>query len=140
MTTVSAQRRDAHQGKGSLPHAPDTGTATTDRATPLLDLDGTRPPGPPGGLPAVRLTAKVSPSIAAWVDVEAARAGLTVNAWLKRLINEARRTDPVLPADCRLWLQEQAAQCGCPGDPDRALVLVLRHLAARWPNGARLNP
>lgn len=76
--------------------------------------------------------------LAAYIREQAYEDGVTVNAWMNRLI-AAHRDGDRLPADVREWLRIQAANCGCPGDPDRALVLVLRHLMDRWPYGARLR-
>jgi hypothetical protein len=69
----------------------------------------------------------------------AKREGSNVNTWLGRIIRRELDSEERLPVDCRLWLVKQARQSGCPGDPDQALVLVLRHLADRWPHGARLR-
>jgi hypothetical protein len=106
--------------------------------TDVLDLDGIRPPGPPKRQ-SVQLGFRVIPSVAAWVRQRARDDRVNPAQWLARLIErEMRGRD--LPADCRAWLVMQAAQCGFPGDPDLALIAVLRHLADRWPIGARLSP
>lgn len=112
-----------------------------DRASSLvtLDLDGEHPPGPPAMRSEV-LSTRVPANLAAFVRESAAGESVTPAVWLHRLIAQRRSDGPQLPADVRSWLTVQAAQCGCPGDPDRALVMVLRHLADRWPDGARLRP
>lgn len=104
-----------------------------------LDLDGELPPGPPAMRSEV-VSARVPADLAAFVRECAADERTTPAEWLRRLIVQRRSDGPALPADVRSWLVVQAAQCGCPGDADRALVMVLRHLADRWPDGARLRP
>ena len=107
-------------------------------ADQVLDLDGTEPPWLPAGSVRTRtLATRVPPHVAAWVQEEARLRRTTPAQLIARLI--MRERDGGLPDDCREWLTRQAAQCGVPGDPDAALVLVLRHLADRWPNGARLR-
>ncbi len=104
----------------------------------VLDLDGTEPPYLPHGSVRTRVVGtRLPPHIAAWVQEQARLRRTTAAAWIAALI--VRERDGGLPEDCREWLTRQAAQCGVPGDPDAALVLVLRHLADRWPNGARLR-
>lgn len=106
----------------------------------VLDLDADRPTSMPRRH---RTTMTVSARLPAPVGLAAheaaAREGGNVNAWLGRIIRRELDGLERLPVDCRLWLVKQAQQCGCPGDPDQALVLVLRHLADRWPHGARLR-
>jgi hypothetical protein len=109
------------------------------RETPgdVLDVDAVAPPVSPATLRGVVLGVKVPATTAAFVRERAWQDGVTVNAYLRRLIEVDR--DGGLPADCREWLRVQAGQCDCPGDPHGALVAVLRHLADRWPDGARLR-
>lgn len=99
-------------------------------------MDGTRPPAPPARRNEV-IGVKVAPHVATWLRATAAAEGTTMNGYIVRLLRRER--DGGLPADCRTWLARQAAQCGHPGDPDAALVTVIRHLADRWPDGARLR-
>lgn len=84
------------------------------------------------------ISVKLAPHLNVWVKARAAAERTTRNGYIVRLLTRERDGLP-LPDDCRDWLTRQAAQCGCPGDPDRALVLVIRHLADRWPDGARLR-
>ena len=81
---------------------------------------------------------RVSPSTAAWVAEQASNEHTTVAGWLQRLVEREQRGER-WPVDVRDWLARQAAQCGCPGDIDQAIIEVVRHLAARWPNGGRLR-
>ncbi len=115
----------------------ETQPAVTDRAKDLLDLDADPAPNPPRSLRHPVFGIRMDSSLACYVREQALLEHCSANAWILRRIREHR--DSHLPADCREWLVKQAAQCGCPGDPDRALELVLRHLADRWPNGARLR-
>lgn len=109
-------------------------------ASDVLDLDASEPPPTPHvGARSTTLGVKVPAVVAAYVREQAYVEHTTVNGFLRRLIERHRAGDR-LPADCREWLVRQAAQTGNVGDPDAALVAVIRHLAARWPNGARLNP
>lgn len=117
----------------------ETPPSTADRAKDLLDLDATPAPHPPRSLRTPVVGIRMDAALAAYVREEAARDRCSVNRWLNRLIRQ-HRDRRALPDDCRAWLTVQAGQCGCPGDPDQALVLVLRHLADRWPHGARLHP
>lgn len=104
----------------------------------ILDLDGVEPPRiRERSLAPVVLGVKMPAHLAAWVRERVFTEQTTINAFLLGLVERERDG---LPPDCRAWLTAQAAQCGCPGDPDQALVLVLRHLADRWPRGARLRP
>lgn len=112
---------------------------TTDQATDeVLDLDATRPRILPRG--AVRssvISVRMPAHLAAWVHAQAERERTNVNQYVTGLLRRER--DQGMPVDVRDWLTRQAAQCGVPGDPDTALILVLRHLADRWPDGARLR-
>lgn len=103
-----------------------------------LDLDAVDPPRLPSSVRYPVVSVRMPAHLKAWATDQALIEHTTVNAWIVRLIARSR-TDQ-LPADVREWLVCQAAQCGLPGDPDAALVVVLRHLADRWPAGARLNP
>jgi len=80
---------------------------------------------------------RVPPDLAAWVRDTAAREHTPPGTLLRRLVDQAR-TGERWPPDVQRWLTAQAACCGTPGDPEGALIAVVRHLAARWPNGARL--
>lgn len=106
--------------------------------TAVLDLDGTAPPPRPWKYRFPVVGIRMPQHLAAFLREQAYVEGCSVNAWVVRLIERARSQG--LPADCRDWLITQAAQCGHPGDPDAALITVLRHLADRWPDGARLTP
>lgn len=111
-----------------------------DRHRAVLDLDAeapTRITKTMKGGPIVSV--RMPPSLAAYVREQAYIEHTNMNAYIVRLIRRDRDGDR-LPADVRDWLTMQAAQCGCPGDIERALLVVLRHLADRWPTGARLNP
>lgn len=104
----------------------------------MMELDGVAPPeAPRRGVERPVVGARLNPHIAAWVRSQADVDRCTVSEWLTRLIVKARDGD-ALPADCRDWLARQAAQCGKLGDPDGALVVILRHLADRYPSGVRL--
>lgn len=103
----------------------------------LLDVDADAPPCLPLHLRMPVLGVRCTPQLAAYVREQAYQDGQSVNRWLTNLI-EAHQDD-ALPADCRAWLRVQAGQCDCPGEPQVALVRVLRHLARRWPHGARLR-
>lgn len=103
----------------------------------VLDLDATVPPRQPKSMRWPVIGVKMDAALAAFVREQAHVERTTGSSYIRRLIRQAR--DGQLPADCRDWLTRQAAQCGCPGDPDAALVAVIRHLADRWPDGARLR-
>lgn len=133
----------AERGTGIVDRRAETGPARAERANPLvdsaevLDLDGDPPPPT---LKSVRWPVKnvrMPSHLLAWLRERAWQDGVTTNALIVRLC-EAER-DGGLPADVREWLRVQAANCGVPGDPDAALVIVLRHLMDRWPYGARLR-
>lgn len=105
----------------------------------LLDLDAHPAPGDPTRRrTTTMLGVRLPVAQAVWVQEQAALSGVAVNAWLKTLVNEAFRGER-LPADVRDWLTVQATQIGQPGDLRAALVEVVRHLAVRYPHGARLN-
>lgn len=106
----------------------------------LLDLDATPGPPEPRSLRAPVLSFRTRPHVARWVRDQAQLEGCTPNAWLERLVIAARDGQARLPADVVDWLAVEAVQLGCPGDVHEAEVRVLRHLADRWPNGARLHP
>ena len=59
--------------------------------------------------------------------------GVSVSDLLRDLI--AREVG--MPPDVTGWLRAQARQCDVDTETE-ALVLVVRHLARRWPNGCRL--
>jgi hypothetical protein len=86
----------------------------------------------------VTVAFRCSPSLAAWLNDVADRDHTQPSTVVRRLIEQAR--DERWPADVTHWLTAQAACIGQPGDPDAALIAVVRHLARRWPHGARLNP
>lgn len=105
----------------------------------VLDLDATEPRILPRGTARTKvLGVRVPTHLAAWVTTQAERDRTTPSGYVAALIRRDRDGDR-LPDDVKVWLTRQAAQCGVPGDPDAALVIVLRHLADRWPNGARLR-
>lgn len=103
----------------------------------VLDLDADPPPRQPShqktGVVSVRMTMQLR----RFLFEQAEHQGISVNAWIVRELERAH--DSALPADVTEWLTMQAAQCGCPGDVDHALVQVVRHLAKRWPQGGRLR-
>jgi hypothetical protein len=66
----------------------------------------------------------------------AAADGITPSAFVMALVRR-ERDYPELPADCRAWLEIQAAAAGYPHEPERALVAVIRELADRHPLGVR---
>lgn len=104
----------------------------------VLDLDGVEPPGaPPRSLATTVVAVRVPAFTAARLRQLCEHLGTSPNAWLKALIE--RELAGGLPADCVEWLRRQAAQLGMPGRPAEAEVAVLRHLADRWPHGARLR-
>jgi len=121
---------DARHVEGDLHVMRESGTVT-------LDLDGTAPP-PPVRRSSIMLGFRCPPSTAAWVRDQAELAKIRPAAWLQRLVQREQRREQ-LPVDVRDWLARQAAQCGCPGDIEQAIVEVVRHLAVRWPDGARLH-
>lgn len=104
---------------------------------PVLDLDADPPPPLPAhqrtGVVSVRMTAQLR----RFLFDQAEREGCSVNAWIVHELEKAR--DAALPIDVVDWLTMQAAQCGCPGDIDQALIQTVRHLAKRWPQGGRLR-
>lgn len=104
----------------------------------VLDLDADPPPHVPRALRWPSFTVRVSNPLAAFIREQAALDNVTVNTWMVRVLEDRRRRRE-RPADVRDWLLRQAAQCGAPGDPEAALVAVVRHLAERWPDGARLR-
>lgn len=106
----------------------------------VLDLRAVHPPGPPPNhVPNHRtIMTKLPTPIVEWVRGQAELERVAVNTWLRRLV-EREHAGAGLPDDCTEWLAKQAAQCGRPGDTHGALLEVLRHLAERWPNGARLR-
>lgn len=107
-------------------------------AEPVLDLDAEPPLPTPKSLRWPVVGTRMPAHRHAWLRERAAADGITVNALVNRVLAEAQQGG--WPADVREWLLMQAGQCGCPGDPEQALVAVIRHLADRWPYGARLRP
>ena len=105
----------------------------------ILDLDGTAPPPLPKSVRWPVVGVRMPSHLKRWAEDRARADNCSLNAFLVRTLTAARDT-PAMPADVRDWLTIQAAQCGVPGDPDAALAIVVRHLAGRWPDGARLNP
>lgn len=103
----------------------------------VLDLDGVAPPRMPKSRRWPVVSVRMPAHYKAWLMERALREGMTINAYMVRMIGRDR--DQGLPPDVRNWLARQAVQCGLKGQPDEALVLVLRHLADRWPDGARLK-
>lgn len=106
-------------------------------AADFLDLDADPPPQAPKSIRMPVVAVRVPAHLALWLRHEAWAEGVSMNRLLVRFIERARHAE--LPPDVRDWLQKQAAQCGCPHDTDRALIMVIRHLADRWPQGARLR-
>lgn len=105
--------------------------------TAVLDLDAVRPPPLPKNIRWPVVSVRMDATLLAFCREQAYVESTSVNAWIVRAIRKAR--DAQLPADVRDWLTVQAAQCGTPGDLDAALITVIRHLADRWPEGARLR-
>lgn len=105
----------------------------------VLELDADRAPDPPGSLSTSKVIGvRVPRHLWVWVREQAAIDRRVPSEWVRTLIVR-ERDGHQLPRDCRDWLTIQAAQCGAPGDPDHALVTLIRHLADRYPNGARLR-
>lgn len=104
----------------------------------VLDLDASAPPDRPLYIGSTMIGTRIEKPLAAWVRSQAEIAHTTVGGWLRDLI-ERERSSEGLPLDVREWLLKQAAQCGCPGDSEQALIEVVRHLARKWPNGGRLH-
>lgn len=103
-----------------------------------LGLSGVSlPPREPRSVRYPIVTARVPAHLAAFIRRRAGERSSTINAYLNSLIVEDR--DRGLPADCTVWLSKMAASAGTPGDINGALIAVLRHLADRWPDGARLS-
>lgn len=113
--------------------APSPASAVAD-----LELDGEPAPAAPFQGRRQVIATKVPGHLYAYVREQAYTDHTTINAWMKRLI-EQHRDGARYPADVRDWLCRQGAQIGCPGDPDTALVAVVRHLADRYPNGVRIK-
>ena len=105
----------------------------------VLDLDAVPPPSAPYHRPNPALAFRCSPLLAAFVRESAAAEGMTPSAWLERLVRRERDGGAWLPADVLDWLTIQSAQCAIPGDTEQTAIVVLRHLADRWPHGARLR-
>lgn len=114
-----------------------TTTAGRTRPTDLIDLDADHPPLPPVKLRRGVVSVRMPPALQAWITEQARVEHITFNAWIVTCLARAR--DESMPVDVRDWLAAQAAQCGCPGDIDQALTLVVRHLSMRWPHGGRLR-
>lgn len=107
---------------------------------PLLELDADRAPEPPPSLRnSLVLGVRLPRHQAVWVKEQALLDRTTVNGYLTRLVRDAYHHGEWLPRDVREWLTIQASQMGCPGEPEAALVGIIRHLADRYPNGARLR-
>lgn len=102
----------------------------------MLDLDGSHPPTPPSHATEL-ITLRLPVDLAAWVR-DTAHVENTTPVHVLRSIVAAARGDR-WPPDVQRWLAAQAACTGAPGDIDHAVITVVRHLAARWPNGARLH-
>lgn len=103
----------------------------------IVDLDADPPPRSPQMIRRGHVSVRMPPSLLAWIVEQARVERATVNGWIVAALARAR--DESLPVDVRDWLAAQAAQCGCPGDLDKALTLTVRHLAERWPHGGRLR-
>lgn len=106
----------------------------------MLDLDASPPPGLPRYMKATTLlNCRVPTPTAARFTEQARRRSLNVNQLLKVLVERELDGTGPYPPDVQRWLDKQAAQCGIPGQAHEALIRVIRHLAARWPDGGRLN-
>lgn len=75
----------------------------------------------------------------AWIEHEATLNHCEPGAIIRRILQRARADGHGWPNDVRLWLLSQAANNDTPGDTDAAVIALVRHLAIRWPHGARLN-
>lgn len=115
----------------------ETRPVTTVRGEGLVDLDATLPPPIPANVKWPVVSVRMPSPLYAYVREAAHLERCSINAWIVRALTKSR--DGALPGDVRDWLATQAGQCGCPGDPDRALIEVVRHLAVRWPDGGRLR-
>lgn len=103
----------------------------------VLDLDATQPPLSLAAIRRSVVSVRMPPALRVWITEQARVEQCTVNGWIVACLNRAR--GEALPLDVRDWLAAQAAQCGCPGDLDQALIEVVRHLSMRWPHGGRLR-
>lgn len=103
----------------------------------VLDLDAHRPPDAPP-IRSRLITVRLPAHVRSWVDVRAEVLGVPPGTVVRRLVEDAAGGEG-WPADVEDWLLCQAAQCDMPGDPDGAMIEVVRHLARRWPAGARLH-
>jgi hypothetical protein len=103
----------------------------------MLDLDGTPPPARPHTRSHV-MAFRAPADLAAWIRDEAERDHVSHGTVIRHIICEARQQGR-WPDDVHRWLLAQAACLGTPGDLDNALISVVRHLAVRWPHGARLH-
>jgi len=103
-----------------------------------LELSGIRTPDPPFRKRGKVLAVRAPTNLVAWVEEQAEHEHTTVNAWLNRLLRQARAAGPALPADVMEWLFAQAAANRKPGDWEHAIIVTVRDLAVTYPQGCRL--
>jgi hypothetical protein len=103
-----------------------------------LELSGIRTPDPPYRNRGKVLACRAPLHLIAWVEEQAEREHSTVNAYLIRVLRERRDEGWRLPDDVMSWLFAQAAACRRPGDWEHALIVTVRDLAERYPQGCRL--
>lgn len=105
-----------------------------------LDLDADPAPGVPlsatWNRSSVVVPARIPRPLALWMRRQATYDGLSVSSWLQRLVRREMER-PRWPADVEDWLTAQAVQMGC--EPDEVVPALVRHLAERYPDGARLR-
>ena len=105
----------------------------------VLDLKASLPPDPPAHAATLSvLPLRVGPGLRVWLHEQADLHHSSVSEVVRGILTRAQQGEHRYPADVVDWLTRQAAQSGCPGDVEQAVVLVVRHLARRWPNGGRL--
>lgn len=103
-----------------------------------LNLTGTKPRYEPNPTRSLTITARLPVRAHAWLRDQAERDNTTPSMLIRRIVDQAMQRGR-WPADVQDWLVVQAAQCGVVGDPDGAVIAVVRHLAERWPDGCRLS-
>ncbi len=132
MTTVSANSVPDHRAETR----PDRPGDHVGRETPDggLNLTGRRPPGRPKGIPQPMIGVRLPPADLRALQVQAELAGRTVTEQARAALFMHTR----MPEDVRWWLLVQGQQQGTATEIDTIIGLV-RHLAARWPFGCRLD-
>lgn len=75
----------------------------------------------------------------AWINDQAAKNRVEPGVYIRTILQHARADGYGWPEDVTRWLTSQAANNGTPGDTTAAVIALVRHLAIRWPHGARLR-